>query len=198
MKRFRLLTLLLGAGLVLAIIDASASAGRLSVRGPRLKAQFTRLDISGGFGTVECSVTLESSLHGRTISKTPGSLIGYVHVARAGPCSRGGATVLEETLPWHLQYESFGGTLPIIHRETKRITGFAMRVREPTFGTLCLFRSTAAQPVLSTYNVETSVVISAELSGTISSPCGLEATVSGTTTNVTEEEFRPRITITLI
>jgi hypothetical protein len=65
-----------------------------------------------------CPVTLTISLHAR-ISKVRGSLAGYVTRGTVGEalCRNNAgiiarARLLVRTLPWHLLYQSFAGTLP--------------------------------------------------------------------------------------
>jgi hypothetical protein len=47
------------------------------------------------FFTTRCQVTLEGSLHTRTIAKVQGALIGYITTARLA-CSSGSLTILPE------------------------------------------------------------------------------------------------------
>src|SRR4029077_9579140 len=68
-----------------------------------------------GTHTVRCPVTLEGSLHSRTIPKIVRVLlIGAVSrvLIKNESCTGGTASILR--LPWHITYEGFVGTLPNI------------------------------------------------------------------------------------
>lgn len=195
MKSSKLLLVSLGAAAVLASLTASASAGRLSITERALAAAWLRADFTGGFGTTECELILGYSLHSQTITKTAASLIGYVVTARVGPngCARGSATVLAETLPWHVRYQGFSGTLPRITWVGLAITGMSFQIREPVFGILCLARSTAAQPVLETLNLEFGRLRSHSFGGAIETSCRTAGALTGTSALV-----EPAATISLI
>lgn len=62
------------------------------------------------------------------------------------PCSGGVSHALAETLPWHVRYASFAGTLP-------RITRIRIQIIELQFtlifsGITCLIKSTPANPAV--------------------------------------------------
>jgi hypothetical protein len=141
--------LLLGAVLtasVVALACSSASAIRLALSEPTFRAVWTpaRFIVSGF--TINCNVTLEGSIHSTSIAKVERSLIGYVSRATANSCSTGTMSVLTETLPWHVQYGSFTGTLPNISTMTTRVIGMSASL---TFlGLTCLARSEANTPAL--------------------------------------------------
>lgn len=167
---FRAKAVLMGALLVLGLSVAitSASANRLSVSNRAWRAMWSGLRISWSERTITCELTLEGSLHSGTFAKTRSALVGYVTDARAGACTLLTASVLRGNLPWHVQYESFTGTLPNINRVNLKIIGFEMSIREPA-GIACLVRSTEASPLMRTLTRGPSGVISAEVSGTIAS-----------------------------
>jgi len=121
-----------GATMLLCAFTSAASAGRLSLSGNRSRATWTRMDVSGGFGTVECEVVMESSVHAATINKTVGSLVGYTTAANVTRCARGGMTFFRESLPWHERFSGFEGTLPNITGATNTVTGVSFQIREPT------------------------------------------------------------------
>jgi len=111
----------LAATLLMAFAVNSASANHLSVSSQNFRLVWTALTFFGeGTGSTEntiiCPVTLEGSFHSSTLAKVIGALIG--HVTRATvvgtSCTGGRATILQETLPWHVTYEGFSGTLPRI------------------------------------------------------------------------------------
>lgn len=151
-----LATLAVVAVLVAAV--GTASANRLSVSNRSFRITWSAINYQGGGWEIRCDITVEGSLHAGTFTKTPGALVGYVTRATANhSCSGGGewyflngTEVLEgatvtNTLPWHVRYRSFSGTLP-------RPTGFVVDVIGYSFllrlsGVGCLFRSTEAAPV---------------------------------------------------
>lgn len=142
-----------------AVVVSSASARSFSVSSQTFRALFfqlerndERLEITGGFGTYRCALTLEGSLHARTIAKVASTLIGHVNRADMAACSTGlfENRVLRETLPWHIQYRSFTGVLPNISTFAVSIVGFAMQIREGAFNITCLGTSTAEQPLILT------------------------------------------------
>jgi len=191
-KSPKLFLVTVATAVTFATLVASASAGRLSVSERSWAASWARISFVGGIGTVECEAALSHELHARTLTKTRGSLIGYMAAVEIERCRTGAATLLRETLPWHVQYDSFGGTLPSIGSIRTLIIGFSMRIREPTFGMVCLARSTAAEPVIETYNLTANVITSHSLGGTIR--CGsVDGTLSGTSLGLSG-----RVTVTLI
>jgi hypothetical protein len=127
---------------VLGALAATATAGRLSTSNNQFRAiwaplSFTTSEEGEGI-SVACSVTVEGSFHYRSIIKASRSLIGYVTKAvNAHPCEGGGEVwtlngventglgVTPNTLPWHISYEGFEGSLP-------SITGVRFLLR-PTF-----------------------------------------------------------------
>jgi len=128
----------IASAVVLASAVGLASANRLSVTNQRFRAVWTPLTFSESFGffTVRCNITMEGSFHSATIVKTIGSLIGYVTTANVShPCTGGEAWAWNGTerflrtgtsLPWHLTYEGFTGTLP-------GITGVRILLVRPKF-----------------------------------------------------------------
>ena len=75
MKLSKLLLATIGAAVLLGALVGSASAGRFSTSSQTWRAAFRTVTFRGGFGDMKCSVTLEGSLHTRTIAKTAGLLI---------------------------------------------------------------------------------------------------------------------------
>lgn len=144
----------LGAIALSLALAVSASAGRLSTSSQTFRSSFRELRVDGAFGSINCRITLEGSIHTRTITKTGGSLIGYVTAANLGTCSQGSATVLRELLPWHIRYSSFSGTLPSIASIRTDITEFSLRIREPVFAITCLAESDSLHPAVATFNRE--------------------------------------------
>jgi hypothetical protein len=108
-----------------------------------------------------CKVTLEGSLHAHTISKVRGTLIGYI--MRAISSYEGFTCVAAflngeggrpNTLPWHIRYNSFSGTLPTITSVHLEIRGLAFRY-EP-LGSRCLYVAEGTSPAFATLDRETS------------------------------------------
>jgi len=97
-----------------------------------------------GGSTVACPVTLEGSFSVRSFAPTARTRLGTISRASLGSCTGGSATVLSETLPWTVQYDSFTGTLPHITSMTTRIVGAAFRVSMSGF--TCLGRSEESEP----------------------------------------------------
>jgi hypothetical protein len=99
---------------VMALNVTTATARTLSI-GPSqsFRETFNDLELRTLEIRDDCRLTLEGSLHARTMAKVAGSLIGYITRVRTGQCTVG-TTLLTETLPWHVRYESFSGTLPNI------------------------------------------------------------------------------------
>ena len=170
MKLCKLLLTVVGATVLLGALISTASANHLSSSTQSFSARWTSFEFIGGFGSMRCSLTLEGSLHSRTINKTPELLIGFITRASIGPCPSGSATILQASLPWHVRYASFAGTLPNIANITTRIIGLAYQIREPSFGITCLLTSTAASPAAATYTLTSGSVTRITLGGSI--PCG--------------------------
>lgn len=145
-----LLLTCLATACVLALGVATASAVRLSVTNQSISISWSGLRFNEG--RAQCPVTLEGSLHARTMVKSPGTLVGFILRARTSACSVGTAVLLSvedgqtSTLPWHIRYDRFTGTLPAITSIRWHIVGFSYRVVEE-FET-CLYASTAARPAL--------------------------------------------------
>jgi len=185
MRLGKMIIALVGATMFFSVVVASASARNFSISERRLSATFARVEFSGGFGTIRCNITLSRTLHGGTIPKVLETLIGYMTAASVGGCEAGSATILSETLPWHLRYVGFLGRLPDIIGIIRRIVGWAMKIREP-FGIECLSTSTAASPVTETMNREAGGrLTSLTLGGTVPTSCGINGTLRGTSNSVT-------------
>jgi hypothetical protein len=156
MKLSKLVLAVAASTVLFGALTATASARILSISNQQYRVTWNRLNFTGGFGTVECQVTLEGSLHSRTIAKVLNLLIGYITTAKIrNPCIRGEETILTETLPWHIRYAGFLGTLPNITGIRTNIIGAGFRLREPTFGATCLTLTTAAEPWIATFNRNT-------------------------------------------
>jgi hypothetical protein len=130
--RSKLMLVGLGATLLLALNIGTAGARSLSIfPSQSFRTTFNDLEFSVGEIRDDCRVTLEGSLHARTIAKVAGALVGYVTRVQTGQCSVTETRILTETLPWHIRYNSFSGTLP-------NITLLFVRVRGAFSVTFCL------------------------------------------------------------
>jgi hypothetical protein len=197
MRTGKLLLATVTAVAALCALVGIASANRLRTSSTTARATFPRAEFSGGFGTTGCSLTLEGTLHSASITKTAGLLIGYITRASIGPCPSGSASILTATLPWHLRYESFTGTLPNITSVRMTLIGMAFSLRE-TFGISCLTASTATEPATGTFNSSSGVLSSVTLGGSIATTCGARGTLGGTSSSLTVAASTTRITVTLI
>ncbi|HZV73419.1 MAG TPA: hypothetical protein VFF79_06865 [Conexibacter sp.] len=205
----------LSAAVMLAALVGTASANRLSVSESTLRAVWpeeSKLNFSNTAGGLEisCSVTLEGSFHSRSIVKTRGSLIGYITRAIVGPvanCVKNNVTnvqVLTASLPWHVRYDSFTGTLPAITGVRLQLVGAAFLLT--AFGASCLYRSTPEQPAFGIANREAGGTITglqAENGSEIPLAsggilCPASGTFNGTATRVTKLGETATIRLTLI
>jgi len=166
MKHCKLLLMAVGAAVLLGGLTSAASARTLSYSSQSWWHIWREVRFSGLFGTTSCQLTLEGSMHERTIPKVRGWLVGFGTRARLGSCASGTATILSETLPWHEEYAGFRGTLPNVIAIIANFINVSGRVRE-TGGITCLFRSTATEPVVVTRNVSSGTITSAEIGGSV-------------------------------
>jgi len=153
MRHTKIIVASLAATFLMAVAVGSASANRLSISNPNFRVTYRSLEFTeanGEIGTVKCPVTLEGSFHSGTIRKVEHALIGHVtraSVAAASSCTGGSATVLQETLPWHIQYMGFTGTLPIIQSVRLLLAGAAFKLHiRLLFEFFCLARTETNQP----------------------------------------------------
>jgi hypothetical protein len=161
----------LAAAMLLAFAVGTASARRFQVSEQRFYVIWSSLEFEGGlFIPVKCPVTLLGSFHSRTISKVSGQLIGHItHVdVREASCTNGSATALKETLPWHVQYNSFAGGLPAITSVRVALVGAKFLVEIP--GVIaCLYTTTQERPAFGAITISggdaTTLAASGEISG---------------------------------
>ena len=156
--RHTALTALLATA-ALGLIITTATAGRLSFSNQNFRAVWTSLqfETQSRIGRVLCPVTFEGSFHNRSIVKRLGDLVGYITRAivqgEAPPCIGGTATVLTETLPWHITYNGFDGTLPTISGTRFNLIRVAFSIFIGSGGATCLAASTAERPLRGTVNI---------------------------------------------
>jgi hypothetical protein len=143
------------AAALLAAATSTASARRLEVSNQGIRAVWPNLVLAassaGENPSVTCSVTLEGTFHSRTFTKVSGALLGYItraitnENACRGSSSIPGAkaTVLLESLPWHIDYLSFEGSLPNITGISLLLLGIAFRIFNLPLQATCLYRGNA-------------------------------------------------------
>jgi hypothetical protein len=168
-KHTRVTLLVLTLALALAAAVGSAAARRIESSNQQFLALFRELTFQSGGSNVVCEVNFEGSFHSRTLSKVREQLMGYITeasihrnaeercIAFSGWLLNGvervNGVTLPNTLPWHMLYNGFEGTLP-------RITGITYLVREVgvlilgPLGIRCLYRATAAFPLEGKIEVE--------------------------------------------
>jgi hypothetical protein len=160
-KRVKITLLVLTAALALGAAVGNATARRLEVSEQRILVLFRALSFGqpGQEPTSICDVNIEGSFHSRTLSKVSGQLIGYITEAVVHrPCVRGAAWILNgverlangsttpNSLPWHIRYDHFEGTLPRITIIDLQLIGAQFLVE--SLGLSCLYTSTAANPMV--------------------------------------------------
>jgi hypothetical protein len=145
----------LAATLVLASAVGSASANSVSVSNQGFRINWARLTFSesGGGLPISCPVTLEGSFHARTLAKTIDALVAHITRAVHGGCQEGTATILTASLPWHVTYQGFTGTLPSITGVRHQLIGAEFQI-EPGLGIRCLARTSASFPAAGDANRE--------------------------------------------
>lgn len=157
----RLAAALIAAVALSAAIAVSASARYLSVNSQTFRVTWASMILQNQDWSisVECNVTIEGTFNERILNKVRGLLIGHVTRAFIGNCvgeeneiyALNGIERLEgvtvgNTLPWHIQYVEFLGTLPTISSIRIAIVDASFLVRSASLFELCLYRSTTASP----------------------------------------------------
>ena len=192
------------ATVLLGAVVGSASARNFSISNQFLSATFRRVTFEGFGLRIVCEVVVSGSFHTRTTAKRVGSLVGYLTQAALGTtpepggCEAGRATILRETLPWHIRYLGFAGTLPNISRIIANIIRAAFRSSSEEV--VCLGTSTEANPTTMTFNrdIVTRVVTTGTIGGTAPTTCGFTGTFSSDAGQIFLLNTTNRITITLI
>jgi len=152
--RLRLGLMAASCAVLLSFATSAATARRFSLNNPHFRISWPELRITIGGVTVRCPVRFEGAFHSRTISKVCGQLIGYIETAGVteASCTNGGARVLSESLPWHVRYHSFTGTLPTITEIRVMVVGLRMSFN--ILGVTCLVATTATEPLYLEGDVE--------------------------------------------
>jgi hypothetical protein len=118
-----------------AVLAEGAVANRLGISESRRRIAFDPLSIVPAFGsTVRCHVTLEQTYHSRTLTKSSGSLAGYIARAEVGVCDAGRMRVHTETLPWHRTHVDYRGLLPNITSVSEGLLGARVETQGEIFG----------------------------------------------------------------
>jgi hypothetical protein len=158
----------LSASLLLAIAVSTASARRLDTTEQQWRATWASLEFVGEvIITIRCPVTMEGSFHSRTIPKIERLLIGAVTRIniKQNSCVNGivagfngeepyNGRVPASTLPWHITYESFTGTLPSIGSVRILFSRFRFGVRDAPGGNCTGQYGTAADNVTFSLRLE--------------------------------------------
>jgi hypothetical protein len=137
------------ATLLLGLTVGTATANRISIGSPRFRTTWSALRfVSEATTFTECPVTIEGSFHSATIRKVRGALMGYISraVLNSASCTGGeGATILQESLPWHVTYDAFTGLLPSITQIHYLLHRVSVRVR--ALGVECLYATDATRRI---------------------------------------------------
>jgi hypothetical protein len=210
-QRSKLVLAGLTVALAFGVLVSASSANRIGISGRQWTATWNAVRFVG-FVTVECHFTLEGSFHSRTLSKVLEALFGYVSRVTVDEtrCTGGSARALTETLPWHIRYGGFEGTLPIITGISERLVGGRFLVQVAGIApSKCLYTSSAASPMAGIVGRNTGTGVAQWLrvnetakipftSGTSSFACGNSAGLGGTTTGLSEGPGGPSIVLTLV
>ncbi len=199
---------LLAAAALLLGLGTNASANHISTTSRTIKATWRSWEFIPPIGeTFRCPVTLEGSLHSSTIAKVVGALLGFITRAsiNSSACAGIHATILQASLPWHMRYRGFTGTLPSITRIETGIIGLAFLI-EGTFGIECLYISSTTEPTIVNYNVSAAhAITSVEVAGEINSTTGcgifgehIRGKLAGESTAISQLGNTAGITVTLI
>lgn len=150
---------------------AQAHADALSLSHTNIRAVWSSFTLRGGGIEVRCPVTLEGSFHSSTVVKAIGLLVGFINrgsLSRERCTGAEAVALLTETLPWHVSFDSFSGTLPLITGVKLRLIGAAMLSR--VFGLSCLYRSTTSRPFLSTTTISSGSITGLSMDESASVP----------------------------
>ena len=151
--------MLVAAGLAALVTTASATS--LSITNKNIREVWSSIEFTNAAATIRCRVTVEGTLHENTIAKVERSLIGYITRATLGrPCTGGTAWIyngvetnevlggtLANSLPWHITYEGFNGSLPTPEAIRILIVLARFKLRATFLGItlLCVYRTTSTQ-----------------------------------------------------
>jgi hypothetical protein len=196
---------LTAALLVLGVV-ATAYANRVSISSTGIRIVWTQLEFSDPSSgiRIKCPAALEGSFHSRSIAKVSGALIALATSATitTASCTGGSVRLVAASLPWHIRYNFFTGTLPSIAEVHVQFVNVEFEAVIPLFeGLLCRYRSTAESPALMTLKREISTghVLLVRAEGRIPSSTPICPTLSlegfGT---MTQPGVVTKITLTLV
>lgn len=160
--RSKLLLASVAATAIFAFAVGTASANRLEnpVAERGFRATWTSLTLEAGGRRIACPITLEGSFTARTFAKRARTSIGLVNRATRGTCSEGTGSILTETLPWDVEYNSYGGTLPNIERVTLLLIRASFRASN---GIACLAGTEANEPARAIVRVNSGSITELEM-----------------------------------
>lgn len=164
-RRLLLVTLAVAVATVaLSVAAGSADANRLSVGNQSFRMTWSLMIFrEDGGSRVECRMTMEGTLHNALMTKTVNGLIGYITRAEVANCTGGSITLLTTgTLPWHVQYGGFIGTLPDITEMAIRIVGLAASIGS------CLITTTNSEPAVIKWVRNSGNIVSAQFNSSFS------------------------------
>lgn len=148
----------MAAGLLLSIAVGGAAANRLSVTNRSFTATWTPLEIQAErFRTIQCNVVLEGSFHSASFAKTSGLLVGFVTRGTTELCTEGAFIVSATSLPWHVRYRGFSGTLPSITNVGLGVVGAKFTIVDSNMLS-CSTITTAANPAVFHTEVSNGVI----------------------------------------
>lgn len=144
--RSKLLLTVVGALVALSMSVSGASANSLRISDQDFLAEWESLTFGESI-QIACPVTIKGSFHRETIAKSLGALLGYVTEAIVAErecessAGSGEATVLQDSLPWHITYGGFIGTLPALEGVNLNLHDTAFEIFNLPFGISCLYQS---------------------------------------------------------
>jgi len=146
LNRFTTAVVALVAALLFAL-SLPAAARNVSYSNKEFRITWASLSFSAEEGgiSITCPVTLEGSFAERTATKVRDALRARITRSTVGTCSEGNATILAETQPWDVTYQSFTGVLPNISGVRYALLNAAFQV-EPGLGIVCLARTSTEFP----------------------------------------------------
>jgi hypothetical protein len=136
------------AALVMWVFVGSAAARSLEITHSEKGWQiaWSPLRLEAAEAAISCFVTFEGSFERSSYAKVAGTRIGRVTeaIVANGGCESGHMTILRETLPWEVAYNSFTGTLPVITSLRLNIYRASITAEAGAFS--CLFRNEVNRP----------------------------------------------------
>lgn len=178
------------------VLAVSASANHLSSSATTFRAVWAHMEtrFSTESTAIRCPMTIEGTLHAATMSKVAGALIGYVTRASlsSAACTGGEGVLAAESLPWHLEYERFAGTLPSISAMEFQIVNPTINLI-PIGGSRCTARAEARHPLHGRVSLEAGRITSIEASAS-----GIPLTGEGLCSLATDEVLASASTVTTL